>query len=79
VNLDERRKAQDILGDCLRLVNEYRGDPARRTALQDQLNTLYGHALCSKFLNPPSDEELLSILDDAEVLCLDKLSEEGDS
>lgn len=79
VNLDERRKAQDVLGDCLRLAEEYRGDSARRAGLMEQLKSLYGHSLFSKFLKPPGNEELLSILSDAEVLCLDKLCEEGDS
>jgi len=76
VDIEARRQAQDIVGDCLRLIEQYRADSACRSSLKDTLKKLYEDRRCGKYLEMPDDEELVSLLDDAEVLCLDKLIDE---
>lgn len=78
VDLDARRRAEDIVGDCLRLFEEYRQDPARRGGLTSHLADLYHDPRLRPFLSPPDDVDLLGLLDEAETLCLDHLLEEGD-
>ncbi|MHB1132950.1 MAG: metallophosphoesterase family protein [Chloroflexota bacterium] len=77
IDLAQRRQAQDLLGDCLRLVEEYRGDAAKRATLHNALKTLWEHKLGANLLERPDDAALLGLLDEAEMLCLDKLGEEA--
>ncbi len=76
VDIASRRQSQDIVGDLLGLVADYRENPDRRSELPDLLRTLYEHRLCRKYLDVPGEEQMLSLLEEAESLCLDRLVEE---
>ena len=76
VDIEGRRQGKDFVGDCLRLIEEYRVDPTRLTSLKDTLRRLYEDRRCHKYVEMPDGEELVLLLDDAEVLCLDNLIDE---
>jgi len=78
VDIEARRQSEDILGDILRLIDEYRGDPEALRRLQDALAPLYNDRHCRRYLAAPQQEELLRLLEDAEVLCVDKLLAEDE-
>jgi DNA repair exonuclease SbcCD nuclease subunit len=64
----------DILGETLRLAAALRADPASLCRLTGKaLGQLYAHKRAARFLSPPSESELLSLLQEAETLCEDSL------
>ena len=75
VDLEARRQAEDVLGDLLRLADEYRNDPERLEELRESLDDLYGHRRAGRFLDEPDRAELLEVLEQAESLCVDRLLE----
>ena len=77
VDIELRRQSEDIVGDVLRLFEEYRDDAVRLGELQEYLQPLYANRFCSRFIGMPDEQELMSILGEAESLCIDKLLEEG--
>lgn len=78
VDLEERRQAEDILGDLLRLADEYRHDDDRLDELRESLEELYGHTRAGRYLEAPDGDRLLEILEEAETLCVDRLLEEAE-
>jgi hypothetical protein len=64
-----------VLGDLLRLADEYRNDSERLEELRESLDDLYGHRRAGRFLEEPDRQQLLAILEQAESLCVDRLLE----
>ena len=85
VNLEERRKADDFVGDLLRHLDETRSSlsedadeaPAAE-ALLETLGDLYGHTRARKCLKSsrPDATAIATLLDDAEAMLLDRLGDE---
>ena len=78
VDLDARRGTPDFLGDLLRLIDGIRQSPDEMAALHGELTDLFEHARASKFLIPPIDDALRTMLDEAENRCADLLLEGED-
>jgi hypothetical protein len=79
MDIRARRRSQDFVGDLLRIADEWRGDPTRLRGLQEGLAELYEHRRCRRWLQMPTEDQLLSLLDEAENECLDRLVEEDGS
>ncbi|MFV1965185.1 MAG: exonuclease SbcCD subunit D [Pirellulaceae bacterium] len=77
-DLDARREAQDFLGDLLRLIDDIRRSPDEMADLQGVLADLYEHRRASKILDPPDEDALRILLDEAESRCADLLLQEDD-
>lgn len=75
VDLEALRRQEDAVGDCLRLIEEYRGDEARREVLRGCLAELFDDPRARRHL-PLADDDLLALLAEAETLCLDLLLKE---
>ena len=73
VDVAARREKEDILADCLRIVQEYREDATRRGQLGAILAEMFGSRRVAQHLDQPGDEWLLRLLDSAESLLLDEL------
>ncbi|MDR1658935.1 MAG: DNA repair exonuclease [Desulfovibrio sp.] len=64
----------DILGEVLRLAAALRADPASLGQLAGKaLGQLYTHKRATRFLSFPPESELLSLLQEAEMLCENSL------
>lgn len=75
IDIEERKKIPDLLGDVLRISAEIRNTPGLSETLADPLKALYTHSKGRKFLVPPDEETLRHLLDDAERFCVDRLGE----
>lgn len=75
IDIEERKKIPDLLGDVLRISEELRAAPYLSEILADTLKNLYKHTKAKKFLEPFDDETLRDLLDDAERFCVDRLGE----
>jgi len=73
IDLEERRKANDLTGDFLRLVDEYRNSPTKREDLLKELDELYMDRRGKKWIDRPNDATLLEWLDLVETVGLDFL------
>ncbi len=75
VDREERKQAEDFIGDLLRLVDEHRRDPAKAEDLGTELEPLFASARASKYLRDaaPSTEQVIGLLAAAEGVCLDML------
>jgi hypothetical protein len=73
IDLEERRKANDLTGDFLRLVDEYRNSPTKREDLLKELDELYMDRRGKKWIDRPNDATLLEWLDLVETVGLDYL------
>ncbi len=75
VDIADRRRADDLLGQVLRAANDVRRDPEQLGRLQNgALMRLFGSAKVRKAdLEVPTYEELLELLEQAELLCVDRL------
>lgn len=78
VDLHARRGTADFLGDLLGLIDGFRQSPEEMAALRGELADLFEHTRASKFLIPPSDDALRTMLDEAESRCADLLLEGDD-
>ncbi len=79
VDRNERKQAEDFIGDLLRLVDDYRNDPANLDDLRTALDPLFTNARASRYLRDavPTDQELSALLSAAEGACLDLLLGDG--
>lgn len=77
VDVAERRRSQDIIGDFLRLVEEYESDDTKMAELGESLKPLFEDRRLRKVLSVPSSKELRELLNQAEGLCLDRLLEDA--
>lgn len=74
VDLDERSRADDLLGQVLRISAELAESPDGHDRLYDAaLARLYGNPRAARALDPPGHAEVLRMLEDAGILCLDRL------
>ncbi|HJO81389.1 MAG: DNA repair exonuclease [SAR202 cluster bacterium] len=75
VNRDERKQAEDFVGDLLRLVDDFGSDPGQLDDLQSALDPLFTNARAARYLREfvPTDEELTQLLNAAEGVSLDLL------
>jgi exonuclease SbcD len=78
VDLDARRGAQDFLGDLLRLIDGIRHSPDEIAGLRLVLTDLFQHGRAGKILEPPDDDTLRSLLEEAEIRCANLLLEDDD-
>jgi len=73
IDIDRRMKSEDILGDCLRLIEQHRGDKAQLSELSECLNDLFAHREAGKHLDQLDDDALIDALNGAQSLLLDEL------
>ncbi len=78
IDWESRRAGQDFLGDLLRLMEGIRQEPEAIRELETALRDLYQHRRARRFLDPPDEAWLESLLDEAEIRCADLLAEEED-
>ena len=78
VDLEERRKREDLLAEVLTIAREYREEPgAMDRLLEEALSELWSNARVEKAqVEGLSEEDVAAVLREAELLCLDHL--EGD-
>jgi DNA repair exonuclease SbcCD nuclease subunit len=74
LDLDERRKGEDLVAEVLRTADAVRKEPP--SFLRHVIVRERGAARLESWLDEMSDEELLSLLEDAEVWCADTLTED---
>lgn len=72
IDLEARRRSEDLTGDFLRLCQEALADEAERAALAAALHPLFGRPDAKKLLPDPADE-ILALLAEAEMAGLEKL------
>ena len=73
IDLELRGRAGDFLGELLRIAEGYRKGPERLGQLGGVLGRLYGAPRAEKLLHPPSESELLELLEQATARCVDLL------
>jgi len=73
LDIEQRRNGKDLLGELLRISDELRNNGNLREFLTPAWIDLHNHKYAEKTLSNLSDEELKSILNDAEYLCVDML------
>lgn len=78
VDLEQRSAIADFVGEFLRCVRQCRGGEEGRSILREALRARPEHAVIGSYLDQLSDEDLLSILDEAEGLGFDLLAGEED-
>ncbi|MHB9037326.1 MAG: metallophosphoesterase family protein [Armatimonadota bacterium] len=77
VNIKDRRKSEDFLGDFLRTLQDVRDNPERLAELRAALEPLFEHGRGRAYLAHPNNEQLLEWLDRAETYGLDALAEDA--
>ncbi len=74
VDLDKRRKASDLLAEVLNLGSEIReGETAK--ILKPALKELFENSRINKVIDQPTDEDLRTLVESAEMLCFELLEE----
>jgi DNA repair protein SbcD/Mre11 len=73
-DLEKRREGRDFLGQVLRIVEEIRNSKNRTSeTLEPALSELFGSRHIEKALGRFSEDEIDRLLEEAELLCLNKL------
>ena len=73
IDIDQRRKTEDFVGDFLCAADKIRADKDSTSALRDILASRSESRVITKLLDELSDPELLDILSGAEAYGLDQL------
>jgi hypothetical protein len=74
VDLEKRRESKDFLGQVLRIVQETRNSKNTTSELlESALSELFGNRHIQKALGEFSEVEINRLLEEAELLCLNKL------
>ncbi len=73
IDLEDRRKANDITGDFLRLVDEYRNSSSKREDMMKDLDVLFSDRRGRRWIDRPDDANLLEWLEQVETVGLDYL------
>ena len=75
----ERLAGADFLAEVLRTSDRVRSQPKALGGIREGLVELYGHHRFRRFLgDTPTDDELASLIDEAEMLVVDLLAEGGE-
>ena len=72
----QRSQSEDIVGGLLRIIDDYRLHPEKLGEPPECLKPLLEHRACRWYVQAPSAQELLALLEDAEACCLDRLLKE---
>ncbi|HGE72503.1 TPA: DNA repair exonuclease [Candidatus Poribacteria bacterium] len=78
IDISSRKQVDDFIGEFLRLSESLKTSDYLRSEILRILTSIPEHSLIAKQLESLTEDDLLSILDDAESLGLDWLIEEGD-
>ena len=78
VDIQQRRQLADFIGEFLRVANRLRKDPDAAPEIRQLLTEPNEHSIIADQIDLLTEEDLLSILDDAETLGLDWLLEGRD-
>ena len=78
VDTEQRRRVEDFVGEFLKVADRLRKEPDAATVIRQLLTGRAEHSIIARQLDLLTEEELLSILDDAETLGLDWLLEGKD-
>lgn len=75
VNREERKRAEDFIGDLMKLVDEYQNNPSKDEGLATALEPLFDNSRASRYLQDakPSAADIVELLTAAEGICLDLL------
>jgi len=73
IDIAQRRMAEDFVGDFLRAVERLRKQPDMGKIMRELLTNRPEHRIISRQISQLSDTDLLSILEEAEILGLDQL------
>ncbi len=76
IDLEQRRRADDFLGQVLRVAGRIREAPDFAAKLSPALSDLYEHVRVGKAIDRPPDDDLRRLLEEAELLCVDLLEGE---
>jgi DNA repair exonuclease SbcCD nuclease subunit len=76
VDMSVLRAAPDFLGDLLGMIEEIRHSPDELASLSGELADLFEHKRARRLLTLPDEMELRQILDQAEICCVDLLTED---
>jgi DNA repair exonuclease SbcCD nuclease subunit len=78
IDRDRYLEGQDFLADVLRMVDDVAGDDEQVAALGIRLQPLYAHERVKRYLHDavPGNDELRTLLREAETLCLEQLATE---
>jgi hypothetical protein len=73
-DMDAQRRRPDLLGETLRMALALKEDKdAAATHFSDALAPMFDKPRHRKLIDPPDAEELLHLLEEAELLCMDML------
>lgn len=74
IDMKEVAKREDLAGELARLAQDMRCDAGlMREIMAGSLEPLYGHARLRRALSKPDENDMSTLLDEAERLCLDLL------
>ncbi|RLA91632.1 MAG: phosphoesterase [Deltaproteobacteria bacterium] len=78
IDISSRIKAQDFIGDLLRLIEEYKKNPSNLEELRSLLAPLFSNYSKARSIleDEVEDKEILAMLDKAEAYLIDALIEE---
>jgi exonuclease SbcD len=76
IDIDERIKSEDFIGDLLRMARDIREDPEKLESLRTAIEPLFDHTRARQYLAQPESNQLLEWLDAALVCGLDSLIQE---
>jgi DNA repair exonuclease SbcCD nuclease subunit len=79
IDLEMRREEGSFLGELLRYSKELAHDPDISKLLREELSPLFDDRRLGRFTDLPPKDTLVRLLNEAERLCAEKLSESDDS
>jgi DNA repair exonuclease SbcCD nuclease subunit len=75
IDFESILKRQDFIGDLIRLFKEIMNNDTKIAELKESLSPLFASPGGRKYLEPLSEEDLVKLIEKAEILSLDKLGE----
>ena len=78
LDIARRRRVEDFVGEFLKAADDLRSQPDAAQVILELLTGPREHSVIAEQLDLLTEEELLSIVDDAELLGLDSLLEGED-
>lgn len=76
IDMDERIKSEDFIGDLLRMARDIRKDPQKLESLRAAIEPLFNHSRARYYLAEPDDDQLYEWLNAALTCGLDALIQE---